>query len=277
MSNTSRSAPQPKPTLSTTSPSGDPNRQRHLSIRRLGRETGLNPALQVDSVSPRFACGHDVRCRSLATCRAPARHDTTICHYTRIGGLFMLLFAQPLTTICDEMRQVDVRTEECSSPSTARPSHAEALGGLIKEHMARRGQELRRQPEQPMALSWGHPRQPPRNREHPRTTPVERGIKPQASKHAALFQLAATPRTRYWPTCSGSPPPLLRDGRPSPLRTWDNTPPLDAKRPRYPRGALAPNIACPPTVELARGGPMVVLRPLWWVRSESRSGDGSRP
>ena len=41
-----------------------------------------------------------------------------------------------------------------------------------------------------MAVSRRDPRQPPRDREHPQEL-VARGIKPQASKHAALFQLAA--------------------------------------------------------------------------------------
>jgi hypothetical protein len=156
------------------------------------RETGLNPTLHVDSIasgSPAVTMSDADRWRHVER----LLHDTTIRHYTRIGGLFMLLFAQPLATICRmKTAQVDVRTEGVFVTFDRTPVEMpEPLGGLIQEHMARRGQASYASRNS----QWLFPGGIPGNHlgtESIRGQLVERGIKPQASKHAALFQLAAT-------------------------------------------------------------------------------------
>jgi hypothetical protein len=120
--------------------------------------------------------------------------DSTIRHYTRIGGLFMLLFAQPLASIC-RMRstQVEVHVDGRVFVAFDRTpmEMPEALGVLIEEHMSKRGQASYVSRDS----QWLFPGGIPGNHlatENIRKQLVALGIHPQASKHAALFQLAAT-------------------------------------------------------------------------------------
>jgi hypothetical protein len=165
------------------------------------RQSGLNPVLRVAipaSGPPAVTMSDDDRWRHVEL----LLHDTTIRLYTRIGGLFMLLFAQSLTAICRmKTAQVEVRSDGRTFVSFDRtpiemPEH---LDGLIKEHMTRRGQAS--------YVSWNSqwlfPGGIPGNHlatENIRGQLVERGINPGASKHAALFHLA-----------SAVPHPILAD------------------------------------------------------------------
>jgi len=155
------------------------------------RETGVNPALEVTLVpsgSPSVTMSDGDRWRHVQL----LLHDTTIHHSTRIGGLFLLLFAQSLTAIC-RMRnaQVDVRDDRVFVTFDRTPTEMpEPLDRLIQEHMARRGQASYVSWNSP----WLFPGGIPGNHlgtENIRKELVARGIKPQASKHAALFQLAS--------------------------------------------------------------------------------------
>lgn len=120
-------------------------------------------------------------------------NDESIRLYTRIGGLFLLLFAQPLTSICRmtteqvtiaEDGRVLVRFEN------APVQMPEPLDALIREHMARRGQASYASRRGRWLFPGGIPGNPLVT-ENIRSQLVERGIKPFNSRKAALFQLAA--------------------------------------------------------------------------------------
>ena len=155
------------------------------------RETGVNPALEVTLVpsgSPSVTMSDADRWRHVEL----LLHDTTVRYSPRIGGLFMLLFAQSLTAIC-RMRtaQIDVRDDGRVFVTFDRTpmEMPEPLDRLIQEHMARRGQASYAS----WNSQWLFPGGIPGNHlgtENIRKELVARGIKPQASKHAALFQLA---------------------------------------------------------------------------------------
>ena len=156
------------------------------------RETGVNPALEITLVpsgSPSVTMSDADRWRHVEV----LLHDTTIRYSTRIGGLFLLLFAQSLTAIC-RMRsaQVDVRDDGRVFVTFDRTAMEmpEPLDRLLQEHMARRGQASYAS----WNSQWLFPGGIPGNHlgtENIRKELVARGIKPQASKHAALFQLAS--------------------------------------------------------------------------------------
>jgi hypothetical protein len=156
------------------------------------RETGLNPALRVVTVpsgSPSVTMSDADRWRHVEL----LLFDITIRYSTRIGGLFMLLFAQSLSAIC-RMRtaQVDVKDDGLVFVTFDRTpvEMPEPLGRLIQEHMARRGQASYASWNSQWLLPGGIPGNH-LGTENIRKELVARGIKPQASKHAALFQLAA--------------------------------------------------------------------------------------
>ena len=233
------------------------------------RETGLNPGLQVDSVStgsPAVTMSDADRWRHVER----LLHDTTIRHYTRIGGLFMLLFAQPLTTICRmKTAQVGVRADGVFVTFDRTPVEMPEPWAASSRAHGPTGPSLLRQQEQPMALSRGH------LGNHLGTE----SIRGQLSNAASSPKPQSTPpcsnspprsRTRYWPTCSGSPPPLLPDGRPSPRGPGDNTPPLDAKTISTPANNSCTRIACPPTRVGGRG----VVGGVW---DDRRPGRGDAP
>jgi hypothetical protein len=156
------------------------------------RETGLNPVLAITIVpsgSPSVTMSDADRWRHVEI----LLHDPTIRYSTRIGGLFMLLFAQSLTAIC-RMRtaQVDVKDDGLVFVTFDRTpvEMPEPLDRLIQEHVARRGQASYAS----WNSRWLFPGGIPGNHlgtENIRKELVARDIKPQASKHAALFQLAS--------------------------------------------------------------------------------------
>jgi hypothetical protein len=156
------------------------------------RETGLNSTLSVTvppQGSPSVTMSDAERWRHVEL----LLHDTTIRHYVRVGGLFMLLFAQPLTTIC-AMKTSQVKVDEGRLFVTFDRTPVEmpeSLDDLIQQHMARRGQASYASRNNQWLFPGGAPGKH-LTTENIRGQLVERGIKPQAAKHAALFQLAAS-------------------------------------------------------------------------------------
>lgn len=155
------------------------------------RDTGLNSALSVTIPPqglPSVTMSDTERWRHVEL----LLHDTTIRHYVRVGGLFMLLFAQPLTTIC-AMKTSQVKVDEGRLFVTFDRTPIEMpepLDDLIQQHMTRRGQASYASRNNQWLFPGGAPGKH-LTTENIRRQLVDRGIKPQASRHAALFQLAA--------------------------------------------------------------------------------------
>lgn len=120
-------------------------------------------------------------------------HDDTIRLYTRIGGLLMLLFAQPLAGIC-RMRtdQVDLTHPDGHVLVTFRDTPLEMpepLGALIRTHLGQRGQAS----YAARGNGWLFPGGIPGRHlatENIRSQLVARGIAPHSARHAALFALS---------------------------------------------------------------------------------------
>lgn len=119
-------------------------------------------------------------------------HDDSIKRYTRIGGLFTLLFAQPLSrivamkttqiTYVDDSLHVTFRTIAIPMPAP--------LGSLIAEHLNDRGLSLHAS----RGTGWLFPGGSPGrhlNTENMRGQLVAIGMKPYEGRKATLFQLAA--------------------------------------------------------------------------------------
>lgn len=155
------------------------------------RDTGLNAALNVTTPPqgpPSVTMSDTKRWGHVEL----LLHDTRIRHYVRVGGLFMLLFAQPLTTICAmKTSQVEVSNGRVLVTFLRTPVEMPPpLDELIREQMAQRGQASYASRNTQWLFPGGTPGKH-LTTENIRRQLVERGIKPQASKHAALFQLAA--------------------------------------------------------------------------------------
>lgn len=118
-------------------------------------------------------------------------HEEQIALYARIGGLFTLLFAQPLETIVamrtEQIVIDDGRVMVCFD--TVPVEMPPGLDDLIRRHLAR--------PSSPSIVSTDHGwlfpgRHPGRHmvRENFRAKLVTSGIRPGQSRHAAMFALA---------------------------------------------------------------------------------------
>ena len=119
-------------------------------------------------------------------------HDNTIRRYTRIAGLFMLLFAQPLSRIC-RMRHDQVTIEPDGTVTTAFDTvpieMPELLDHLLRDHLADGG---------PASFAnkgiWLFPGRLPGKHlvtENIRAELVTHGIRPSHARQAAMFHLAA--------------------------------------------------------------------------------------
>lgn len=155
------------------------------------RSTGLNPGLAIPrqpEIQPIVTVSDDQRWAHVEL----LLHDDSIPHYTRIAGLFMLLFAQPLATIC-RMRtnQIDLRDDGRVFVTFEKtPSQMpEPLDQLIREHLQHRGQASFAGRGSGWLFPGGIPGKPLAT-DNIRHQLVERGIKPYRSRKAALFQLA---------------------------------------------------------------------------------------
>lgn len=241
------------------------------------RQSGLNPTLEV-AIAP--SASSAVTMTDVERWRHVERllHDTTIRHYTRIGGLFVLLFAQPLSRICRMRKtQVDIGGDgrvfvTFESSPVEMP---EVLDALIEEHLSRRGQASYASRD----TQWLFPGGTPGNHlgtENFRKELVALGMAPHSSKHAALFDLAAT-----------LPHPILADllGISSTLRSGGqhcrhgpgaNTSPLGALRTKRPLALTKAS----PRAQANRQGPPSQVHQVLFARTTSarraRAAAGSR-
>jgi len=155
-------------------------------------ETGVNPTLTItppNSAEPQVTMGDDERWRHVHT----LLHEESIRLYTRIGGLFMLLFAQPITNIC-LMRTSKV---DLSDPARVLVTFEdtpvempEPLTELIRTHLRQRGQASYASRDSGWLFPGGLPGRPLMT-ENMRAQLVARGIRPHSARHAALFALSA--------------------------------------------------------------------------------------
>jgi len=120
-------------------------------------------------------------------------HDDTIRLYTRIAGLFMLLFAQPLSRIC-RMKAHQVICPDNAPVTVNFDTLAievpDPLDELLRAHLARRGQaSYASRPD-----NWMFPGGLPGRHlatENIRHQLVARGIQPSDARNAAMFSLAS--------------------------------------------------------------------------------------
>lgn len=156
------------------------------------RDTGINTRLGVDihrTVEPRVTMSDDDRWEHVRL----LLHQDSIRLYVRIGGLFMLLFAQPVTDIC-RMRtdQVDLTDPDRAMVTfEATPIQMpDPLADLIRTHLARRGQASYASRDNGWLFPGGIPGRPLVT-EGVRRQLVELGIHPHSARQAALFALSA--------------------------------------------------------------------------------------
>ena len=119
-------------------------------------------------------------------------HDNSIKRYTRIGGLFTLLFAQPLSRIV-AMRTSQISHVEDALHVTFRniaiPLPA-PLDALVADHLGERGMSLHGSRDTGWLFPGGSPGRH-LNTENIRAQLVSIGMKPYEGRKATLFQLAA--------------------------------------------------------------------------------------
>jgi hypothetical protein len=118
-------------------------------------------------------------------------HDETLRRYTRIGGLFTLLFAQPLSRIVAiRTSQVTLAQDSVHIAFSTLPIQMPAvLDDLVREHLDHRGKSL----YSSRGTGWLFPGGNPGRHlatENIRAQLVAIGIKPYENRKATLFQLA---------------------------------------------------------------------------------------
>lgn len=155
------------------------------------RRTGLNTAIYLaphEMTFPEVVVSDEDRWAQVNT----LLHNDTIRLYARIGGLFMLLFAQPLTDICAmRAEQIALYGDQVTVRSGDTPVQMPAVfDDLIRTYLAR--------PGVPSITSqdhgWLFPGRSPGSHlvtENFRAELVAHGVRPGRSRHAALFGLAA--------------------------------------------------------------------------------------
>ena len=120
-------------------------------------------------------------------------HDDTPRRYTRIGGLFTLPFAQPLSSIVamrtSQVTSVDDGTVHVAFNGIAIQMPA-VVDELIREHLGHRGKSLYVSRETGWLFPGGNPGRHLAT-ENIRSQLVQIGMKPYESRKATLFQLAA--------------------------------------------------------------------------------------
>lgn len=121
-------------------------------------------------------------------------HDASLRRYTRIGGLFTLLFAQPLSRIV-AMRTSQVTVADDDTVRVAFHNNFDiempaVLDDLIREHLQHRGKSLYASRGTGWLFPGGNPGRHLAT-ENIRAQLVAIGIKPYEGRKAAMFQLAA--------------------------------------------------------------------------------------
>lgn len=163
----------------------------HGFIRWL-RTTGVNTHIRLPTPpqrpDPAVTVGDDHRWEIIDR----LLHDPSIKRYTRIGGLFTLLFAQRMIDIVamktNQVTHVDGRLHVTfNNTAIAMPT---PLDTLIVEHIAERGMSLHASRDTGWLFPGGSPGR------HIATENIRRGLvavgmKPYEGRKAALFQLAA--------------------------------------------------------------------------------------
>ncbi|MGH2909079.1 MAG: hypothetical protein ACRDK8_07275 [Solirubrobacteraceae bacterium] len=156
------------------------------------RRSRINTAIRVPTPAPRSAPEITVAEDHRWAVVERLLHDENIKRYTRIGGLFTLLFAQPLSRIV-AMRSSQVSHVDSALHVTFRtvavPMPA-PLDSLIDQHMADRGMSLHGSRDTGWLFPGGSPGRH-LNTENIRYQLVALGMKPYEGRKAALFQLAA--------------------------------------------------------------------------------------
>ncbi|MBO1804491.1 hypothetical protein [Leucobacter ruminantium] len=163
----------------------------HAFITWLNR-TGINDRILVKNPSPTTAnvtMGDADRWRHVGA----LLHDDSVLLYTRIIGLFMLIFAQPLTRACslrtDQIRATDPGPVFVTFHNTA-VEMPEPLGELIRQQLTRRGKASYASRDNGWLFPGGIPGRPMAT-ENVRGHLVALGIAPHQARHAALFALSA--------------------------------------------------------------------------------------
>jgi hypothetical protein len=119
-------------------------------------------------------------------------HDDTLRHYTRLAGLFTLLFAQPLSRIV-AMRTNQITFEDQNvyvAFSHVPIQMPVVLDDLIREHLGHRGKSLYVARDTGWLFPGGNPGRH-LTTENIRSQLVDIGIKPYEFRKATLFQLAS--------------------------------------------------------------------------------------
>lgn len=120
-------------------------------------------------------------------------HDETLRTYTRVAGLFLLLFAQPLTrTVWMRTGQVQATDDKVLVRFHAVPVQMPpVLDDLVRDQCGRRGKSLYHSRDTGWLFPGGNPGSHLAT-ENIRSQLVDRGIHPGQTRKAALFQLAST-------------------------------------------------------------------------------------
>jgi hypothetical protein len=161
----------------------------HAFVRWL-HHTGVNTTLKmpyVPATTPTVTVAADQRWDAVEL----LLHDPTLRLYTRVAGLFVLLFAQPLSQV------VRMRTDQISLTDQAVrvrfhtvPIQMPAgLDDLLREQLQHRGKSLYASRDTGWLFPGGNPGRHLAT-ENVRAQLVARGIKPYQNRKAALFQLA---------------------------------------------------------------------------------------
>lgn len=156
------------------------------------RKTRVNTTIRIPTLAPRPEPEVNVAEDHRWEIVERLLHDPSIQHYTRIGGLFMLLFAQPLSRVVamktSQVSHID-DTMHVSFRSIAIPMPA-PLDTLIAEQLSRRGMSLHGSRGTGWLFPGGNPGRHLAT-ENIRGQLVAIGMKPNEGRKAALFQLAA--------------------------------------------------------------------------------------
>ncbi len=153
--------------------------------------SGINTQITMTAVSaapPAITMSDQMRWQHVAV----LLHDDSIATHVRIAGLFMLLFAQPLSRIChittDQITIDDDGVWVCFG--TTPIQMPTPLDDLIADHLTSRGHASYVARDNGWLFPGGIPGRP-LSTESIRGPLVARGIRPFGSRKAALFGLAA--------------------------------------------------------------------------------------
>lgn len=171
------------------------------------RDTGLTGPVQAPiraSTQPVVTLSDEKRWHQVHT----LLHDTSIRLYSRVAGLFVILYAQPLARIV-RMRaeQISIREDDTVTVTfdTFPIELPEPLDQLVKDQLSRRGQASYASRPDRWLFPGGHPGAHLAT-ENIRAELVRNGIQPKDARNAAMFHLAATMPTPILADVTGLAP-----------------------------------------------------------------------